>query len=70
MLATSMAQILVVVTNNEGGNRVISRKNHRVDGIKGNRCVSYSSCHADSSFDQHRGQVEEFAMTLDLASVC
>ena len=26
--------------------------------------------HADSSFDQHRGQVGEFAMTLDLASVC
>ena len=39
MLATSMAQILVVVTHNEGGNRMISCKNHRVDGIKGNRYV-------------------------------
>ena len=58
ILATSMAQILVVVTNNEDENRVISGKNHRVDGIKGNQCASYSSSYADSSFDQHRGQVE------------
>ena len=37
-------------------------------GIKWNRGVTNSSSYANSSFDQHRGEVGKFAITFDLES--